>query len=115
MVEQTPLGAIEVSNNAIESLITHAVAHTYGIVGMSTSTLARGIAATITRDPNRGIRVSVDGENALTIDVYVIIQYGINIASVANNLINAVRYQVLQSTNLTVNQVNVYVQGVRRL
>jgi uncharacterized alkaline shock family protein YloU len=45
--------------------------------------------------------------------VYIIVNYGINIASVANSLIKAVRYQVETHTMTTVKQVNIHIQGLR--
>lgn len=114
MVQHTELGFIEISKQSIAGLVSYAASHTYGVVGMTTSTRARGIAATITRDPNRGVRVAIDDlDHLVTIDVYVIIEYGTNIASVANSLINAIRYTVESSTGLLVDQVNVHVQDLR--
>jgi uncharacterized alkaline shock family protein YloU len=110
--KETPQGKIEISPNAIATLASHAVLQTYGVVGMASPNLASGIAASLTRDPNRGIQVHQDGEQ-ITVDVYVIIEYGTRIASVANSLINGVRYTVEQSIGVPVGQVNVHVQGLR--
>jgi len=109
---ETPHGIIEISPNAIATLASHAALQTYGVVGMASPNLASGIAASLTRDPNRGIEVHQDGAH-IVIDVYVIIEYGTRIASVANSLINSVRYAVEQSTGVPVSQVNVHVQGLR--
>jgi uncharacterized alkaline shock family protein YloU len=108
----TPRGTIEISPNAIATLASHAALQTYGVVGMASSNLASDIAASFTRDPNRGIEVRQEGEYII-IDVYVIIEYGTRIASVANSLINAVRYTVEQSTGVSVRQINIHVQGLR--
>lgn len=114
MVQHTDLGRIEISKQTIAALVSYAASHTYGIVGMTTSTRARGIAATITRDPNRGVKIALDEtDQSITIDVFVVIEYGTNIASVANSLINSIRYYVESSTGLSVNQVNVHVQDLR--
>jgi len=109
---ETPRGSIEILPNAIATLASHAVLQTYGVVGMASPSLASDIAASITRDPNRGIEVRQDGSQ-IVIDVYVIIEYGTRIASVANSLINGVRYVVEQSIGVPVGQVNVHVQGLR--
>ncbi len=114
MVQHTDLGRIEISKQTIAALVSYAASHTYGIVGMTTSTRARGIAATITRDPNRGVKIALDEtDQSITIDVFVVIEYGTNIASVANSLINSIRYYVESSTGLSVNQVNVHIQDLR--
>ncbi|MBZ0310473.1 MAG: Asp23/Gls24 family envelope stress response protein [Anaerolineae bacterium] len=114
MVQHTDSGVIEISKQTIGALVSYATTHTYGVVGMTTSTRARGIAATITRDPNRGVKVTIDeNDQSLTIDVYIVIEYGTNIASVANSLINSIRYYVESSTGLKVYQVNIHVQDLR--
>jgi len=109
---QTPRGTIEISPTAIATLASHAVLQTYGVVGMASPNLASDIAASLTRDPNRGIQVRQE-DGQIIIDVYVIIEHGTRIASVANSLINAVRYALDQSIGVQVSQVNVHVQGLR--
>ena len=109
---ETPRGTIEISPNAIATLVTHAALQSYGVVGMAAPNRASDLAASFTRDPNRGTEVAYE-EGHIIIDIYVIIEYGTRIASVANNLINSVRYTVEQSTGVTVRQINVHVQGLR--
>lgn len=109
---ETPRGMIEIAPAAIATLAGHAVLQTYGVVGMASPNLASDIAASLTRDPHRGIQVHHDN-GQVVIDVYVVIEYGTRIASVANSLINSVRYTVEQSIGVPVGQVNVHVQGLR--
>lgn len=110
---ETALGTVEFSRLAIAALVTQAATQSYGVVGMTMPSRASNIAAVITRDPHRGVQVSISEEQQLTIDLYVIIEYGTNIASVATSLIRGVRYQVQQATGLLVEQVNVHVRGLR--
>jgi uncharacterized alkaline shock family protein YloU len=109
---ETPRGTIEISPTAIATLASHAALQTYGVVGMASPSLASDIAASLTRDPNRGIEVRQENHH-IVINVYVIIEYGTRIATVANSLISAVRYAVEQSIGVPVGQVNVHVQGLR--
>jgi uncharacterized alkaline shock family protein YloU len=105
-------GSIEIAPLAIARLASHAVLQTYGVVGMAAPNFASGIAWTLTRDPNRGIEVQVLEEH-ITIDLYVIIEYGTRISAVATSLINAVRFTVEKATQMPVSQITVHVQGVR--
>lgn len=109
---ETPRGTIEISPTAIATLVSHAVLQTYGVVGMASPNLASDIAASLTRDPNRGIAIHPEDKHII-IDVYVVIEYGTRIASVANSLINTIRYTVEKSIGVPVGQVNVHVQGLR--
>ncbi len=105
-------GRIEISPTAIASLASQAVLRSYGVVGMSTPNLAHDIAATLTHDPNKGITVRFEGQR-IYIDVYIIIEYGTRIATVAKSVISAVRFNVERAVGVPVEQVNVYVQGLR--
>jgi uncharacterized alkaline shock family protein YloU len=105
-------GQIEISPLAIARIASHAVLQSYGIVGMAAPNLASDIAWTLTRDPNRGIEVHLSDEQ-ITIDLYVIIEYGTRISTVAASVINAVRFSVEKATSLKVVQINVHVQGIR--
>lgn len=105
-------GTISIAPAAIASVACRAALQSYGVVGMASPNLASEVAAALSRDPNRGVVVTRHGDDVI-IDLYVIIEYGTRIATVANSLINAVRYQVEKSTGVPVVQVNVHVQGLR--
>lgn len=111
-ITQNPYGIIEISQVAIANLVSQSVTQTYGVVGMTTPNLASDIAAILTRDPHRGVEVRIEN-NQIEIDLYVILEYGTRIASVATSIINTVRYTVERHVGLAVNQVNVHVQGLR--
>ena len=52
-----------------------------------------------------------DGE--IIIDVYVIVEYGIRIRSVAESVQHTVQFHVEKALGLPVRAVNVYIQGLR--
>lgn len=110
--EKTTLGSIHISPNAIASIAYHATLQSYGVVGLAPKNLAEGIANTITREPTRGVNVRFDGDK-LDIDIYVIVEFGTRIASVASSVANTVRYHVEKIVGLKVHEVNVHVQGLR--
>ena len=44
---------------------------------------------------------------------HVIVSYGVNILSVSDNLVNNVKYKVEEFTGMTVEKINIFVEGVR--
>ena len=108
MTESTHLGKIEISPAAVASLANHAVLKAYGVVGMS----SRNLAQLLSRDSKRGVRVRVEG-GEITIDLYVIIEYGTRISEVAHNIMESVNFAVEKALGVPVAQVNVHVQGLR--
>jgi uncharacterized alkaline shock family protein YloU len=109
--DANPLGNIEISPAAIATIASQAVLQSYGVVGMAAKNVMDGLANRITRDPRHGVEVSVDGE--IAIDVYIVVEYGTRISSVANSVANAVRFQVERALGMVIGPVNVHVQGLR--
>ena len=44
---------------------------------------------------------------------HVIVSYGVSISTVADNLIENVKYKVSEFTGLEIKKINIYVEGVR--
>lgn|SRR5574341_329140 len=109
---QDKLGGIHVSPTAVATIASQALLTSYGVVGMASKNAINELAATITRDPHHGIDVRAEG-GQIVIDVYVIIEHGTRISTVAESVIDAVRFNVEKALGIPVHQVNVYVQGLR--
>lgn len=110
--EELKLGTIHVSPTAVATIASHALLTSYGVVGMASKNAFNELAASLARDPHHGINVQF-AQGKILIDVYVIIEYGTRISSVAASVINAVRFNVEKAVGVPVHQVNVYVQGLR--
>ncbi len=110
--ENTTLGSIHVSPRAVATIAYHAAMQSYGVVGLSPKNLADGLAHSLTGTAPRGVDVHYDGEN-LVIDMYVTVEYGTRIVSVAGSVANTVRYQVEKALGVKVDAVNVHVVGLR--
>jgi uncharacterized alkaline shock family protein YloU len=110
--ETTLLGRITISPRAIASIASHAALQSYGVVGMTSKSLVDGIAHVIARDPSHGVDVRVI-DDRITIDLYIIVEYGTRITSVATSVANAVRYQVERALGMPVAAVDVHVQDLR--
>jgi uncharacterized alkaline shock family protein YloU len=52
-------------------------------------------------------------EEKISIDIYVIIEYGTRIKSVASSVSNTVKFNVEKALGMPVDQVNVHVRGLR--
>ena len=76
-----------------------------------TKNLVDGLQNYIVKDPLHGIDVNYDGNN-INIDIYIVVEYGTRIKSVAASVANTVRYHVEKTVGLPVNEINVHVQGL---
>lgn len=110
--QEGTLGVIDISTTAVTTIASQAINQCYGVVGMANKNLANGIANLLSRDSKRGIDVAIE-EGVITIDVYVIVEYGVRIRAVAESIQHTVKFHVEKALNMPVNAVNVYVQGLR--
>ena len=60
----------------------------------------------------QGVEVDYDGE-IIIIDMYIVIEYGTRIKSVASSVANTVKYHVEKALGMPVTQVNIHVSGLR--
>jgi uncharacterized alkaline shock family protein YloU len=106
-----PLGTITIASDVIAHIAGHAALESYGVVGMS----ARGrVGRLLSRDrAGQGVVVG-RGEDGVTVELYVVVEYGLNLAEVASGLRNRVTYDVERLTGLPVGSVEVHIQDVRR-
>ncbi len=112
MSEEPYLGKIEVSPHAIASIAGQAVLESYGVVGMARH-LREDLAEIL---PGANFRRGVDVrfvEGQISIDLFVVIEYGTRVSEVAQGIKNRVKFTVEHATGLSVTEVNVHVQGLR--
>jgi uncharacterized alkaline shock family protein YloU len=110
--EENPFGSVLISQRAIATIAWHAALESYGVVGLAPKNFADGIANILVKDALLGVDVHYNGHN-IEIDLYIIIEYGTRVKSVANSVANSVKFHVEKALGLPVNAVNVHVQGLR--
>jgi uncharacterized alkaline shock family protein YloU len=110
--EINPLGQIQISPQAIATLASQATLQSYGVVGMASKNVVDGLTNMLTRDPRHGVEVIIAGDD-ITINLYIIVEYGTRITSVATSVANAVRFNVEKALGLPLGDINVHVQGLR--
>ncbi len=107
----SPLGRISISTEAVAQIVGHTAAECYGVVGMSSR--AR-VGRLLSRDRlTQGIVVGA-GDEGVTIDLYVIVEYGLNLAEVASTVRSRVAYEVERMAGLRVAAVEVHIRDARR-
>ncbi len=110
--EITQTGSIHVAPQAIATIAYQSALQSYGVVGMASKNIVDGIAHLLTKDPTHGVDVNFTGQH-VNIDMYIIIEYGTRIKSVAASVANTVRFHVEKALGVPINEINVHVQGLR--
>ena len=107
------LGEIQISSDVIAMYAGMTAVECFGIVGMAAVSMKDGLVKLLKRESlAHGINVEVE-DNRLTIDFHVIVAYGVSICAVSDNLMSTVKYKVEEFTGMSVEKINVFVEGVR--
>lgn len=109
----TPAGRVEIADSAIISVVHETVLSCYGVVDMGPhsgrSALRRALQK---RHPFDGISIAVN-DNHLVIDLSIVVEFGTPIFTVAQNVMQTVKFQVERTLGMSVDRVNVNVDGLR--
>lgn len=111
----TQMGDIVIDNEVIAKYAGSAAVECFGIVGMASVNVKDGLVRLLKKDSlSHGVNIVVE-DNNLTIEMHIIVAYGVSISAVTDNLISNVIYNVEEFTGMTVKKINVFVEGVRVL
>ncbi|MFZ3576562.1 Asp23/Gls24 family envelope stress response protein [Virgibacillus sp. DJP39] len=107
-------GQVTITNDVIATIAGGTAVECYGIVGMASKNQIKDGISEILRKENfaRGVIVRQE-EDHLHIDMYIIVSYGTKISEIAHNVQSQVKYTMNKSLGLSVDSVNIYIQGVR--
>jgi len=109
----TKNGNIFYTEDVLTNIIGLSTMECYGVVGMASRSATDGLWELLKRENlSKGVRIN-SKENLLSIELYIIVQYGTKISVIANNIIKRVKYTVENYTGLKVSRITVNVQGVR--
>lgn len=103
-------GSVKISTEVIASIAGVAATEVEGVVGMSGG--IKGLSDILgLKNISKGVKVEV-GEKETSVDISIIVEYGLNISEVATKVQENVKSSIENMTGLEVIQVNVNVQGI---
>lgn len=110
----TNLGIITIDPEVIAKYAGSVAVECFGIVGMAAVSMKDGLVRLLKKESiTKGIQVHIREDNKITLDFHVIIAYGVNISAVTDNLMNNVKYRVEEFSDMQVEKINIYIEGVR--
>lgn len=108
------LGTISIDTEVIAKYAGSTAVECFGIVGMAVISMKDGIVMLLKGDSlTRGISVEINEENKIEIAFHVIVAYGVSISTVADNLVENVKYKLTEFTGMEVQKIDIFVEGVR--
>ena len=107
------LGSIVIDNSVIANIAGISAMESYGIVGMASKNAADGIFELLKfENLSKGIKVNTEN-NQINIELHVVLQYGVKISVVGQNIIERVKFNIENLTGLTIDNIEVLVEGIR--
>lgn len=113
MANEQNNGIIRVSDEVIAVLAANATLKTKGVADLAgdfTNTLSKSILGKELL--SKGVKAS-QNEEGVIVDVFVIVEYKVNIPSVAWDIQENVKKEITSMTGMKVNAVNINIQGVQ--
>lgn len=110
---ENELGEVIIENEVLAKVAGISAVECYGIVGMAMVNLTTGLTKLLKGESlTKGINLTVN-DNVISLEFHIIIEYGVNIKAVTDNLISTVKYKLETFSGMEVDQIDVYVEGVR--
>lgn len=109
--DNTGTGSVRISNDVVAIIAGVAATEVKGVAGMSGG-ITGGISEMLgMKNLSKGVKVEA-GDKEAAIDLFIIVEYGSNIAEVGKGVQENVKASVETMTGLNVVEVNVSIQGV---
>ncbi len=113
IVTETKYGIIEVTDQVIGLIAGSVATRCYGVVGMTVKGKRDGIVNLLRKENMaKGVRVT-QKDNVVSLELHIMVEHGVNIAAIADNIISTVSYMVEEMTGVVLEKVLVCVDGIR--
>ncbi len=110
---QSDLGNIRIHKNVIASIASLAAVEIEGVKRVG-GDFKSGLLELLGKKSLTAIKVEIDKNEEVRIDVPIVIKYGFNIPDIANKAQENIRNALEKMTSLSIKSININVQSVER-
>lgn len=105
-------GEIKISDDVISVIATVAALSVDGVTKMSgTLTDDLSLKFKIKASDTKGVKVAFV-EGALQLELFIFVEYGVNVVDIAERVQEAVKESVTMMTDMNISSIDVYVEGI---
>lgn len=106
-MSETITGSLNVSNDVIADIAGYAAMSCYGVVGMAEQLQgAESVRLSSGQRLRKGVLVST-AEDGLTVDLHVVIEAGVNMRSVSQNLASSVTFTLQEIAQIDLSKLKI--------
>ena len=108
---QSQRGEISISSAVFTSITGAAATNCFGVKGYRSMT--DGLVHLLRREAmSKGVKVTYNEDGTVSIELHIIVENGVNIATVCRSIMGEVKYVVTKNTGVEVREVNVFVDSI---
>ena len=111
LVHDVEKGTVNISEEVVSAIAALAVSEVEGVYGLSSSFTADLAQLLGKKNMSKGVKLSIE-ENVVSVECFVVINYGVEIPAVAANIQDSVMNAVESMTGLKVAAVDVDICGI---
>ena len=109
----TEYGDVIINSDVIATYAGSVAVGCFGIVGMAAISMKDGLVHLLKKDSLKyGINVKIK-DNKISLVLHCIVSYGVNLLAMSDNLEESVRYRLEQFTGMTVEHIDILIDGIR--
>ena len=106
-------GSVNVSASVYTDIAGTAASNCFGVKGMAARSVSDGVYHLLRKESMaKGVKVEFHEDGAISIDLHIIVDNGVNLNAVGASIISEVRYVVQNSTGTEVKAVNVHIDSM---
>ena len=106
-------GEISVSSAVFSNITGMAATNCFGVKGMAYRSMTDGLVHLLRREAmSKGVNVIYNEDESISIELHIIVENGVNIATVCRSIMGEVKYVVSKNTGVEVRDVNVCVDSI---
>ena len=110
----TEQGEIGISNAVFTTITGAAATNCFGVKGIASGRSRWTMPSVMLRPEamSKGVKVIYNEDNTVSIELHIIVENGVNIATVCRSIMGEVKYVVSKNTGVEVRSVNVCVDSI---
>ena len=109
----TENGEITISDAVFTTITGAAATNCFGVKGMAQRSMTDGLVHLLRPESmSKGVKVTYNDDGTVSIGLHIVVDNGVNSATVCRSIMGEVKYVVNLNTGVTVKAVNVCVDSV---
>lgn len=106
-------GTIYIKEDVLRLIASEACMKSYGVTGLAYKNVTDGFLVLLKKhNMSKGVKVLTE-DNKIRIELTVVLEYGVRIQMVCENIMELVAYDVLNKTGIKVDEIDILVQDMK--